>query len=670
MAKRIYIASALIIMASLIFLYIHVIKDEGYPKPKNVIILLFDAMRPDHLNSYGYPRNTSPAIDSIAKDGIVFENAFSQASWTLPSVASTFTSTYTDFHGTENMTSKLPKTLVTLAEYMNKSGFRTIGASNNYLVSRHTRMARGFWDWIDEMRDPALTNYLLSYLDPEGIDYYRIWKENIFADYSFMRLNPNLQKAGEQYTYGFFDRSAFKTSRSKSDKNPFEVLSTSFKPIEPGSYDWGAAIKNLQGKGTVTLKLIAPSTEKIDIIDQKDIEADANWQLYSFKLKIDKRIEKIQICYSFKKDTEHSEDFEFAADDVFLMTRKERPAGTNYFFYLHYINTHEPHHEPKEIRGRYSHLFTDFLNRSRLISKSPGDPFDMTNAKYLLHRSRINNWIKENDEVNLQLNMFDRETIYMDGQVELIVNYLKRIGDYEDTMFIIISDHGEEFLEHGHISHGLSLYNEAIHIPLIISYPRAFPKGIRIKQNVASIDIFPTLIEMIRENTPFEDILKQQISGKSLLPLIEDPDGEGNERTIFSSDYFTTQTAVIFDKWKYINRHSACGDSRALFNLEKDFRESRDLSKAEDIIVKNLEGALDRYRKTAKNFRKNFTKTSDAQTTAKKDTEKMKKGLLELGYINPSDDVFKISQNFEDTYCHVIRFRLLLKLTLKISGIF
>jgi arylsulfatase A-like enzyme len=665
MKKILYICSPLIFAVALFLIYIQLTEKEGYPKPKNIVFLLFDAMRPDHLNTYGYSRNTSPAIDSIAKDGILFEKAFSQASWTLPSVASTFTSTYTDFHGTENMTSKLPKTLVTLAEYLNKSGFRTIGASNNYLVSRHTRMARGFWDWVDEMRDPALTNYLLSYIDPEGIDYYRIWKDNFFSDYSFTRLNPNLQKAGDSYTYGYFDRSAFRTSFSRSKKNDYEILSTAFKPAEPGNYNWGAAVKNLHGKGMVTLTLIALSPEGLKIIDQKKIEPSKNWEKHSFSLTTNERLDKIQICFGFKDELRNSPDFEFAIDDVFLMKAQKRPAKTNYFFYLHYINPHEPHHEPKEIRGTYAHLFKDFLKPSQLISASPGDPFDMTNAKYILHRSRIDNWIKENDDINHQFNMYDREIKYMDDQVARIVKYLKKIGDYEDTMFIITADHGEEFLEHGHISHGLSLYNEVVHIPLIISYPRAFPKGIRIKQNVASIDIFPTLIEMIPENTPFEEKLKQQISGKSLLPMIDDPDDSDNERTIFTTDYFTSQTAVIFDKWKFIKRQSACGDAEVLFDSSKDFRESHNLSIAENSMTKNLNAVLDKYKKTASSFRKKFTQTNNPQKILEKDSERMKKGLLELGYINPSDDVFKISQKFEDVYCHVVRFRLQIKFALK-----
>ena len=54
----------------------------------NVILIVVDTLRADHLGSYGYPRPTSPHIDSLAEDAIVYEQALSQAPWTTPSVGS------------------------------------------------------------------------------------------------------------------------------------------------------------------------------------------------------------------------------------------------------------------------------------------------------------------------------------------------------------------------------------------------------------------------------------------------------------------------------------------------------------------------------------------------------------------------------------------------------
>jgi arylsulfatase A-like enzyme len=664
--KKLAIASGISVLILLLIIFIAPFKKSAIPKPKNIIFLLFDAMRPDHLGAYRYARNTSPTMDAIAKDGILFERAYSQASWTLPSVASIFTSTYTDFHGTENMTSRLPKNLVTLAEYILKSGYQTCGASNNYLVSRNKKMTRGFWDWIDEMRDPALTDFLLSYLDPQNINYYRLWKDNCFSDYSFTRLNPNLKTTGDLYKYGCFDRSAYKTSRARWNSDDPQVLSTSFKELPPGEYNWGAALKTLRGKGRIKLTLIERTPTRIKIMDQQIIEASKEWEIHTFTVRIPRNIGKMQICLNIITDDKLSQDFEIAADDVFIIPVNKKPENKQYFFYLHYINPHEPHHEPKEIHGRYAHLFTDFLKPSKLISESAGDPLDLSNPKYILHRSRIDAWIKLNDEINLQLNMYDREIKYMDDQVERIVKFLKKTGEYEDTMFIITADHGEEFLEHGHISHALSLYDEVIHIPLIISYPRAFPRGLRIKSNVASIDIFPTLVDMLRENTPYDEAMKKQITGKSLLPLIEDPDSADEKRVIFSADYFTTQVAAITGKWKLINRKSMCGSANVLFNMAKDVKETNNLALSENQRTASMQTAIQHYKETALKFRNQLSDSGNQAAPSEKDLKVMKRGLLELGYINADDDVFGISKKFEDVFCHVVRFRLQMKLLLKI----
>ena len=62
--------------------------------PPNVVMILIDTLRADHLGCYGYTRAASPHIDALAESGTLFENAFAQSSWTGPSVASLFTSAF------------------------------------------------------------------------------------------------------------------------------------------------------------------------------------------------------------------------------------------------------------------------------------------------------------------------------------------------------------------------------------------------------------------------------------------------------------------------------------------------------------------------------------------------------------------------------------------------
>ena len=61
------------------------------PASQNAIVISLDTLRADHLSCYGYPRKTSPRLDRLAREGILFERAYSQAPWTRPSVATLFT---------------------------------------------------------------------------------------------------------------------------------------------------------------------------------------------------------------------------------------------------------------------------------------------------------------------------------------------------------------------------------------------------------------------------------------------------------------------------------------------------------------------------------------------------------------------------------------------------
>ena len=107
--------------------------------PKHVLLIVIDTQRADHLSCYGYPRPTSPAIDALAKEGVLFEHAISQASWTLPSMVSMMTSSYL----AEEVLS-IPDDKPTLAEQFRAGGFATGAFICNDLLSKENRFERGF----------------------------------------------------------------------------------------------------------------------------------------------------------------------------------------------------------------------------------------------------------------------------------------------------------------------------------------------------------------------------------------------------------------------------------------------------------------------------------------------------------------------------------------------
>jgi len=121
----------------------------GFERP-NVIFIVIDALRADHLSCYGYPRRTSPAIDGIAEKGVLFERHYSPSSWSTAAMASLFTGLYPRQHGCIDFGSLvLPSELETFPEAFKRAGYRTVGVSGNALLSVKTNFAQGF-DRFDE----------------------------------------------------------------------------------------------------------------------------------------------------------------------------------------------------------------------------------------------------------------------------------------------------------------------------------------------------------------------------------------------------------------------------------------------------------------------------------------------------------------------------------------
>jgi len=110
----------------------------------NVFLAVLDAVRPDHLSCYAYSRKTTPNIDKIAQEGVLFENAFSAAPWTPPSHASIFTGMYPSQHGVLGKNLYLDEEIATLAEILSSKGYETLGICLNPWVSPQTGLDRGF----------------------------------------------------------------------------------------------------------------------------------------------------------------------------------------------------------------------------------------------------------------------------------------------------------------------------------------------------------------------------------------------------------------------------------------------------------------------------------------------------------------------------------------------
>jgi arylsulfatase A-like enzyme len=162
------------------------------PAPSQVSLLLItlDTTRADHLGAYGLSRARTPHLDRLAAEGIRYQRAYSPAPITLPAHASLMTGLYPFEHGVrDNGSFRLSERAVTLAEILQRHGYRTGAAVGAFVLDRRFGLAQGFDHYDDAMppersagqfgfterRAPAVTDAALAWLDEQHNHPFFLW---------------------------------------------------------------------------------------------------------------------------------------------------------------------------------------------------------------------------------------------------------------------------------------------------------------------------------------------------------------------------------------------------------------------------------------------------------------------------------------------------------------
>jgi arylsulfatase A-like enzyme len=296
----------------------------GAPRPINVVIIAIDTLRADHLGCYGYPRATSPRMDALAREGVLFEHAIAQSPWTLPSFASMLTGVLPQRHGAgqgKHCVARPCGALVPefplLSELFAAAGYRTGSFVSNGFAGEAVGLGRGFEKLGGSMAGIVAVGDALRWMETHR-------EEPLFV---FLHLvEPHAP-------YG---------------------------PPVPGS----PGFVDPAYQGTIGL----------------------------------------------------------------------------------------------EVGGTTRLKFTDQADRRRVID------------------------------------LYDEDVFATDRLVGQVVDVLVRLGIDERTLVVLVSDHGEELFERGETGHGHSLYDELLHVPLILRYPGGSPRG-RVAHQVRAMDVFPTVLE-------------------------------------------------------------------------------------------------------------------------------------------------------------------------------
>ena len=151
-----------------------------------------------------------------------------------------------------------------------------------------------------------------------------------------------------------------------------------------------------------------------------------------------------------------------------------------FFLYLHFLDPHAPYNPPSNYAGRFHGA----------LARSP--------------------FTYDEEMLNL-INLYDAEIAFLDSELGKFFEYLKDKKLYDELMIVVVSDHGEQFMEHGDLRHGYKLFNEEVHIPLIIKTGRRGAQGRVIEETVSTIDIVPTILDRLSMKRP------ENLPGVSLL---------------------------------------------------------------------------------------------------------------------------------------------------------
>ncbi|MFH2000780.1 MAG: sulfatase/phosphatase domain-containing protein, partial [Planctomycetota bacterium] len=226
-------------------------------------------------------------------------------------------------------------------------------------------------------------------------------------------------------------------------------------------------------------------------------------------------------------------------------------------------------------------------------------------------------------DVDYLIGLYDGEIAYTDAELARFWNFLDQSGTSSDLLAVIVSDHGEEFGEHGEFSHK-NLYDSVVHVPLVITLPAALRSEgdrHRIPHQACLVDVMPTLIDLLRITPP------PYLQGRSLIPLWQ---GEGFDQPAYSEviDFGPDPLCHSVRDGKHKLLNYASGQYFELFDLEQDKDEKADCSQSMPDTGRALLQLLNRRREMDAKLRDQFR----ARSQAGRLPSDVEEDLRKLGY--------------------------------------
>ncbi len=259
----------------------------------------------------------------------------------------------------------------------------------------------------------------------------------------------------------------------------------------------------------------------------------------------------------------------------------------DFYIYLHYMDVHNPYFKPNAFKKRFS----EFRGEPIYVN---GIPEKITP-----------------EELQYSIDCYDECIIYLDGLLSSLFTNLREKNLLENTLVIIVSDHGDEFMEHGGLGHGTTCYNELIKSFALISHPSI--KNRVFTDRVSLVDIAPTVLDWFNI-----DYGQNAFTGKSLKPYLT---GAGKIKPRAFIAELGDKKAIIAGDTKYI--YDVNRKTWEIFNIKDDPRELKPIPPAKL-------AAFSKY----KTMMENIIKKMQLSYNLIELSDEERKNLESLAYIN------------------------------------
>lgn len=281
--------------------------------------------------------------------------------------------------------------------------------------------------------------------------------------------------------------------------------------------------------------------------------------------------------------------------DQAIARARQLSAGP-FFLFVHYMDTHHAYLPPPE----YAKMFL-----TETDAPGPEEVYDLTRNYYIDRRAPGPRVLRALQDY------YDACIRYSDTQIGRLIDVIQQMQ--RESIIVVTSDHGDEFLEHGYLYHTNIAYEELIHVPLIMSFPDGLGGGRRIDAMARHIDVLPTIADVAEVDPP------PTAMGRSLVPLVR---GEAPDSTIESYAQGPFNAALNTGRWKVLYNDTL--NTFSLFDLSVDAGETRDIWLEDADFRADLRARLEEYLEAARAIEEHGGAVLDPDTVRR---------LKALGYL-------------------------------------